>query len=259
MLPILRIISVGGVSLAIAILILALIPPGGSHLVLAQHEVVARGVLMDPSKHPEWRQFLIHAALRRADELERLRGLSDTIIRVPVAESPRLARRVDIPIEPAMPKIAGLSALDHGTEAEDRTGSIGDNPDATLPIDIGEASSTELPINAVEDGPPAIRLPDLQSPAENNLPAPPSLPAATVVTTKKPAASRRLVQQRSRRKAAPPASEPVVVPPPFNILVAIFGSFAKADAGSQTSSPATPASGPAPRYKQASGNRAVIR
>jgi len=259
MLPILRIISVGGVSLAIAILILALIPPGGSHLVLAQHEVVARGVLMDPSKHPEWRQFLIHAALRRAGELERLRGLSDTVIRAPVAETPELALQNDISAEPAAPKIAGLSSVAHDAEAEDMTGSIGDNPGATLPIDIGEASSTELPINAVEDGPPAIRLPDLQSPAENILPAPPSGPAAAVEATKRPEAPRRVVQQRPRRKVAPPVSEPVTVPPPFSIIVAIFGSLARADAGSPTSSLAAPASGPAIGPKQTSGNRSVTR
>lgn len=248
-------ISVGGVSLAIAILILALIPPGGSHLVLAQHEVSARGALMDPSKHPEWRQFLIHAALRRAGELERLRGLSDTVIRAPVAEAYEPAPREETPAEPAAPIMAGLSTVALDAEPEDATGSLGDNPGATLPIEIGETSSTELPISTVEDGPPAIRLPDLQSPAENIQPAPPRPPATAVEPTKKPEAPRRVVQPRPRRKPAPPAPEPVAVPPPFSILVAIFGSFAKADASSQTSSPARPPVGPG----QSSGNRAVIQ
>jgi len=251
MLPFLRIISVGGVSLAIAILLLALIPPGGSHLVLAQHERGARGAMMDPSKHPEWRQFLIHSALRRAGELERLRGLSDTIIRTPAAEVIAPAPQDETP---AGPKTAGLSLKARDAEPEDTTGALGDNPGATLPMDIGEASSTELPVHAVEDGPPAIRLPDLQSPAEN-IPPPAPQRAAAVVEPKKPEPARRILHPRPRRKVATPAPQPVVVPPPFNILAAIFGSFAKADASSQTSPPAKSPVRPG----QTAGNRTAAQ
>src|SRR5476651_2526969 len=74
MLPILRIIPVGGVFLAIMILVLALNPPGGLRSA-TQAANSARGALMSLVEHPEWRQFLILAATRRADELARLSEL----------------------------------------------------------------------------------------------------------------------------------------------------------------------------------------
>ena len=46
MLPILRILPVGGVLLAIMILVLALNPPGGSHPSLTPNVAPARGALM---------------------------------------------------------------------------------------------------------------------------------------------------------------------------------------------------------------------
>ncbi len=82
MLPILRIVPVGGVFLAILILVLALTPPDGARTPLSQRVVTARGVLIDRDEHPEWRQFIIRAALQRADELNRLRELPDTPMRV---------------------------------------------------------------------------------------------------------------------------------------------------------------------------------
>ena len=78
MLPILRLIPVGGVSLAIMILILALSPPGGPRPPLPRTVMPARGALIARADHPEWRQLLVYAALRRADELSQLRQLPDT-------------------------------------------------------------------------------------------------------------------------------------------------------------------------------------
>ena len=77
MLPILRILPVGGVLLAILILVLALSPPDGSRAPLSSAMATGRGVLADRDRQSEVRQYLIHAALKRADELNRLRDLPD--------------------------------------------------------------------------------------------------------------------------------------------------------------------------------------
>ena len=81
MLPILRILPVGGVILAIVILVLALSPPDGSRSSLTATIAPARGALVDRNRHPEVRQFLILAALKRASELSRLRDLQDSPVR----------------------------------------------------------------------------------------------------------------------------------------------------------------------------------
>ena len=148
MLPILRILPVGGVLLAIMILVLALSPPDGSRAQLTPNVAPARGALIERGEHPEWRQFLILAAIRRADELNRLRELPDTPARTDAA--------------PAAPKVAGLPTdrSDADPEDDDETGSIVQPPAATIPIDIGETSSTELPVTAPEEKPPVIRTPE---------------------------------------------------------------------------------------------------
>jgi hypothetical protein len=147
MLPILRILPVGGVLLAIMLLVLALNPPAGTHMQLATGVVAMRGAMIARSEHPEWRQFLILAAIRRAAELNRLRELPDTPARTDAA--------------PAVPKVAGLPTKRSGTDpdADDATGSIVQPPAATIPIDIGETSSFELPVAAPEEQPPVIMTP----------------------------------------------------------------------------------------------------
>jgi hypothetical protein len=154
MLPILRILPVGGVLLAIMILVLALSPPGGLHPVLPPTNLPARGALMLMSEHPEWRQFLILAATRRADELSRLRDLPDSPART---GSPKNA-----------PRVAGLPAERAAAEPDDETGSITGMPGMTIPIEIGETSSTELPVTAPEEKPPVIRTPErVKAPEES--------------------------------------------------------------------------------------------
>lgn len=164
MLPLLRIVPVGGVFLAIMIVILALNPPGDTRPPLSRAATSARGALASASDHPEWRQFLIHAAVRRADELERLRELPDTPVRMPEVT-------IEVPVEappPAAaeepPKVAGLPVERTDADPEDLTGSISELPGVTIPIEIGEASSTELPVTPPPDTPPVIRMPEQSKP-----------------------------------------------------------------------------------------------
>jgi len=73
MLPLLRILPVGGVLLAILLLVLAL---GAPDTTRTPADRLARGAWLERTLHPEWRQFPIRAALQRADELRRLRELA---------------------------------------------------------------------------------------------------------------------------------------------------------------------------------------
>jgi hypothetical protein len=147
MLPILRILPVGGVFLAIVILVLAIEPPGAPRPALPPMRVA----MADPGQHPEWRQFLIQAALRRDDELKRLRQLPDT-----PTIMPRDARVAVLP--------AGQS---NGDLDDDDTGSIADTPSMTIPVDIGETSIFELPVAAPDDKPPVIKAPQPRAPRES--------------------------------------------------------------------------------------------
>ena len=145
MLPILRILPVGGVSLAILILVLALSPPSGLHTSPAA--LPARGALMLPDEHPEWRQFLMLAAMHRAEQLSQLGDLPDMPVRG--AGAP-----------PYKAIFAGLPVTRSDAEPDDETGSIAERPNATIPIEIGEPSSTELPVNAPRESPPVITTPE---------------------------------------------------------------------------------------------------
>ena len=128
MLPILRVLPVGGVLLAILILVLALTPPDGSRGPLSSPGVPARGALSDRDRQAETRQFLIHAALKRADQLSRLRDLPDTPTH---SEEPQ-------------PELAGLPA--EGSDADpEESGSTNATPAVTIPIEIG-GPSIDVPI-----------------------------------------------------------------------------------------------------------------
>lgn len=187
MLPILRILPVGGVLLAIMLLVLALNPPDGSHKQMAPSVGPMRGAMIARGDHPEWRQFLMLAAIRRADELNRLRELPDTPTRTDAA--------------PAAPKVAGLPTgrSDTDPEADDQTGSIVQLPAATIPIDIGETSSFELPVAAPEEQPPVIRTPH---------------------RVKSRNESRIRGAHHARRSKTPGKSEPPVT---FNLFEPLFG------------------------------------
>jgi hypothetical protein len=159
MLPILRILPVGGVFLAIMLLVLAVRPPEGSRLMLSMAPV--RGALIDRKEHPEWPQFLMLAAIQRADELSRLRDLPDTP--APTGSVPQ------------PPKIAALPAArsdpDPDADDDDSTGSITQQPSATIPVDIGEPSAFELPVSVPipEERPPVISPRRVRSRNESRL------------------------------------------------------------------------------------------
>lgn len=147
MLPILRILPVGGVLLAILILVLALSPPERSRSPMAATIAPARGALVDRDRHPEVRQFLILAALKRADELNRLRELPD-----PPARS-----------DDAQSKVAGLPN-DRSDMDPEETGAINEMPSVSIPVEIGEPSLFELPVTAQEESAPAVRKPESAKP-----------------------------------------------------------------------------------------------
>ena len=143
MLPILRILPVGGVLLAILILVLAMSPPDAARSPLTGTIAPARGALVDRERHPEVRQFLIQAALKRADELNRLRDLSNT---------PK-----------STAKVAGLPGA-RGDADPDDTGSTTETPAVSIPIEIGEPSSTELPVTKQDENGPAAKTADSAKP-----------------------------------------------------------------------------------------------
>ena len=151
----------------------------------------ARGAMIERGEHPEWRQFLILAAIQRADELNRLRELPDTPARTDPA--------------PAAPKVAGLPTdrSDSDPNENDETGSIVQPPTATIPIDIGESSSIELPVAAPEEKPPVVRTPQ---------------------RVKSRNESRIKGVQHARRARVPAKPEPFA---PFNLFEMLFGQPTK--------------------------------
>lgn len=120
------------------IVVLSLEPPGGPRAALRP----SGGALIATTDHPERRQFLIQAALRRADELSRLRELPVTLART----------AVDV-------KLAGLPANRLDSDPDNATATVSKMPGVTLPVDIGESSTFELPIAVPEERPPVIQAP----------------------------------------------------------------------------------------------------
>ena len=172
MLPILRLISVGGVSLAIIVVLLALTPPEESRVRLARVKAPASGALIDRDRHPEWRHFLIQAALRRADALEKLRDIPDT--RIPV--TPVIVETLpplDLPPveKPPRETIADLPQAPYVGDLDDITGAIETGTDdGSIPVGIGAASSAELDVTPTEEAPPVTTIPALERRHESRQP-----------------------------------------------------------------------------------------
>jgi hypothetical protein len=165
--PILRVLPVGGVLLAILILVLALTPPDGSRVPLSSPGVPARGALSDRDRQAETRQFLIHAALKRADQLSRLRNLPDTPAH---SEEPQ-------------PELAGLPA-ERGDADPEESGSVNETLATTIPIEIG-GPSIEVPIPSPQDTPLTVKRPE-QSKAQQETRRRAQRPRRTSVTGTQP-------------------------------------------------------------------------
>lgn len=208
MLPILRLIPVGGVSLAILLLILALNPPNDSPLPAAM--MPAYRLLLTRADVPEWRQLLMRAALRPSEELGVLRLLPDT----PLHDDPRAPDKAapQTP-EPAL-DVAGVPGNQDAVGAEDVTGSVVQSPDQSIPVDIGETSSTELPVIPQQEQPPVIMMPERSEPPDQSSNAPPVPLPPPVVIREKP------VRRMHRAGVVDNAK-----PEQFNLLQALFGSF----------------------------------
>ena len=180
MLPILRVIPVGGVLLAIAILILALNPPGDHRARLNGAFAPMTGALISRELHPEWPQMLWRAALQRADELRRLRELPETpVASAPLAPAPKAEKPSDVAAVPE-------SRTD--ADPEDVTGTIVQTPAVAMPVDIGETSSTELPVVPHEEKTPVIMTPQRIKPPRESNAAPQTEKPAPVTTTAPPPA-----------------------------------------------------------------------
>jgi hypothetical protein len=203
MLPILRILPVGGVLLAIFILFLALNPPDGPRSPLNTAMAPARGALVDVGHHPETRQFLIMAALKRADELNRLRDLPDTPTRTAPAEPAAIE---PAPVVPATeePKVAGLPADRTESDPEPDEPAAAETPKVSIPVEAGEVSAPELPAPK-ETGSAGEKPEQAKEPIEEQ-------------TKPKPRDTRRRVAHRPRRARAtsPPQR-------PLNLFEALFG------------------------------------
>ncbi len=208
MLPILRIFPVGGVLLAIFILFLALNPPDGSRSPLNTAMAPARGALVDVGHHPETRQFLIMAALKRADELNRLRELPDTPTRTAPAEPAAIE---PAPAAPATeePKVATLPADRTESDPEPDEPAATETPNVSIPVEPGEASAPELPAAPQEtkstDGKPE-QTKEITKEQTKSEPKPQARE------------TRRRVAHRPRRAKAPSAPQR-----PINIFEALFG------------------------------------
>ena len=202
MLPILRLIPVGGVILAIAILVLALTPPSGVRAPMSLDMAPARGALIASAEHPEWRQIFVNAALRRAEELNQLRYLPDTPLQSEVEA---------VTAEPEPPQkaeeLAGVPTGRSDAEHEDVTGTIVQSPDAVIPVEIGEASSTELPLTQQEEKPPVIRLPQRTDPPHESHNVAPEPPKPTTEPKAEPEPVKPAVEAKVQPEPETPAVE----------------------------------------------------
>ena len=232
MLPILRTTLLGSVFLTLALLAgFAVHEPARPHL---SHVVApARGPLIEANEHPEWKQFLVQAAFRRADELERLRDLPASPMIVEAAIEPAVIKAENVesivaPEKTDQPaaQVAALAPERDPEVMEDITASIDEKPAGTMPIEIGASSSAELPLTEQEALPQArqpetLKLNDSQS-------AVPESDVRLAVTVDRLPESRPKIENKVERKRIvrvkkKPPAKPVAEPAVPDLLSTIFG------------------------------------
>ena len=208
--PILRILPVGGVLLAIFILVLALSPPDGSRPPLNTTIAPARGALVVREHHPETRQFLIMAALKRADELNRLRELPDTPTKTEPAPTEPVA--VEPPATESTveaPKVAGLPTDRTESDPEPDEPAATETPSVSIPVETGEVSAPDLPT------PP----PETRSTGQKPEQAKQKLKEQTKEQAKP---QQREIRRRAHRPRRPRATASAPQRP-FNLFEVLFG------------------------------------
>jgi hypothetical protein len=146
----------------------------------------ARGAMIDRNDHPEWRQFLVQAAMRRADELARLRELPDQ----PDVNAIQL-RWASLPVSPQDP-IPDDAA----------------DPTAELPTALSVNRPTTSPSEPQANEAPAAE------PAVNTETAAAISPAVAVIV---PAVAKKKPVRRTAKRAPPQPMEET------NPFAALFG------------------------------------
>jgi hypothetical protein len=146
-LPILRTTLLGG-ALAAAAFLTGFTVPEQTRPHLARLPGPAHGPLQSAETHPEWKQMLVLAVLRRANELDRLH---------------------ELPGYAAGPALATLPITRTDAEPEDANATVIDAPENVLSIDIGETSSTELPFGTPSILPPAQKPQSLRPANQSQL------------------------------------------------------------------------------------------
>ena len=231
-LPILRTTLLGSVFLTLALLAgFALHEPARPHL---SHVVApARGPLIETNEHPEWKQFLVQAAFRRADELERLRDLPASPMIIEAAIEPAIikAENVEVTVAPEKAdvpaaQVAALAPERDPEVMEDITASIDEKPAGMMPVEIGASSSGELPLTEQEmlpqvRQPETLKLNDSQS----------VVPEADVrlaiavdrLPESRPKIEPKLERKRVVRVKKKPPAKPVAEPAVPDLLSTIFG------------------------------------
>ena len=228
-LPILRTTLLGSVFVTLALLAgFALHEPARPHLT---HVVApARGPLIETNEHPEWKQFLVQAAFRRADELERLRDLPASPMIIEAAIEPAVieAENVDVTLAPEnadapAAQVAALAPERDPEVMEDITASIDEKPAGMMPVEIGASSSAELPLTEQEVL-PQVRQPETLKLNDSESVVVPEADVRLAIAVERlpesrPKIERKRIVRAKKKTPAKPVAEPAVP----DLLSTIFG------------------------------------